>query len=90
MDWGLAKVLAAGGVADDKSSRSATGAERHSDAAGQSRNVYARDIRHGRFTDADGSVMGTPAYMPPEQVLGPSTSDQRADVFGLERYCASS
>jgi tetratricopeptide (TPR) repeat protein len=37
----------------------------------------------GSFTQA-GSVMGTPAYMPPEQANGDIEQiDQRADVFGL-------
>ena len=92
MDWGLAKVLQTGGVADEKRSKML-----------QQGTSIIRTLRSG---DGDvgsglpdfgsssvgstgsqtqmGSVMGTPAYMPPEQALGEiDNMDERADVFGL-------
>src|SRR5262249_36235316 len=75
MDWGLAKVLASGGVADESR------AVRRQEAAS-----VVRTLRTGSGGGASqaGSVMGTPAYMPPEQAGGDVEAlDERADVFGL-------
>ena len=76
MDWGLAKILPKGGVADDaqagKTERMETviaTARSGSDEPG---------LSHA------GSIMGTPPYMAPEQARGEiNVIDQRADVFAL-------
>jgi tetratricopeptide (TPR) repeat protein len=75
MDWGLAKVLTPGQAAADK-------------AVGESQVTLpyteVRPLLGGDLLTHSGSVLGTPAYMPPEQAIGAVDQiDARSDVFGL-------
>jgi serine/threonine-protein kinase len=82
MDWGLAKVLAEGGVADEE--RAGRERERPEDVT-TIRTARSTGSTGSLGTDTEaGALLGTPAYMPPEQANGDLASvDRRADVFGL-------
>jgi eukaryotic-like serine/threonine-protein kinase len=72
MDWGLAKVL------DDKQP---TDEPRVADAT---LGTEIRSLREGAEATQAGSLLGTPAFMPPEQAIGAVDQiAERSDVFGL-------
>jgi serine/threonine protein kinase len=82
MDWGLAKVLAEGGCRRRGTGQPGAPGARGRDVIRTARSTGTAGS-HGTDTEA-GSLLGTPAYMPPEQANGDIANlDRRADVFGL-------
>ena len=71
IDWGLAKLV---DEAEPSIVNAGTSAPRTSEAVIEAGSIGEQTM--------DGSVLGTPSYMPPEQALG-NKADQRADVYAI-------
>ena len=83
MDWGLAKTLSIDGNDDDLDFELAA-SEGSDESHCKQDDPAAKDLQETRVHTAAGDILGTPAFMAPEQLRGDTRSvDQRTDVFLL-------
>jgi serine/threonine protein kinase len=80
LDWGLAKLCGTDEAPPDGASMPAPTGKGTSEVGSRFHLRLSRATHH----TMDGVVLGTPGYMPPEQVLGmPEAMGERSDVFSL-------
>ncbi|MBW2963560.1 protein kinase, partial [Candidatus Woesearchaeota archaeon] len=76
VDWGLAKQLGASDTMGEVLEKKI--------AQMEGKNGFVAEEETNAGLTMDGTTMGTPAYMPPEQVEGDlANMDQRADIYSL-------
>jgi serine/threonine protein kinase/formylglycine-generating enzyme required for sulfatase activity len=81
MDWGLAKIL---GREDEKDIRLREQAGLTLSAVRSERSASAGETSDAPLYTMDGDVVGTPAYMPPEQAAGDiAAMGPHSDVYAL-------